>query len=60
MDYKRVLDRECPGCKSYRPGRQSDCEIRKIMYYEIGSSEPMKQWAEGQIFSGACKQRRKK
>lgn len=60
MDPKVVMDRDCPNCKSFKPGRKSDCEIRKALYYNLDCSNVFRIWAEGQVFSGACKQRRRK
>lgn len=50
--------RECPGCRSCKPGRKSDCEIRKCIVYGMKTTEPMRQWCEKQVMTGACKQRR--
>lgn len=60
MNYDRLFERECPNCISCKPGRKSDCEIRKALYYGLPTTPTMKQWCEGQVFSGACKQRKVK
>ena len=60
MNPVQVMDKECEGCKSYKPGRKSDCDIRKALYYKTLTSETFRTWAEGQVFGGYCKQRRPK
>lgn len=56
----RLFERECPNCKSYRPGRKSDCEIRKALLYKMPTNRNMLDWFSSQVFNGGCKQRRVK
>lgn len=59
MDYKRILEeRECPNCRSNKPGLKSDCMIKMHVLYGVPVSDVMEAWIRKQIFSGACKQRR--
>lgn len=60
IDVDRVLERECENCKSCKPGRKSECEIRKTLLYGQTCAQAFRTWAEGQVFGGYCKQRRPK
>lgn len=46
----------CDNCKFNKPGRKSDCMIKKVMVYGVAASEQFRTWCHGQTLGGNCRQ----